>query len=83
MKVGDFIMETPTFYSKAGIEDTGPQLCEVVGIHPQGRFYRVRFTAKITGETWTECKYFPDRAGKASGSAPETSPRLPGFRRRL
>ena len=70
MKVGDIIIETPTFYCKTGLERVGPQECEVVYIHPKRRFYRVRFRSDVTGETFTECMYFPDRKGEASDCPP-------------
>ena len=45
MNIGDVRTEVPTIYMKCGLEVTGPQKCQVVYIHPEGRFYRVRFTA--------------------------------------
>lgn len=81
MKVGDIVTETPTFYSKAGLDYVGPQRCEVVYIHPKRRFYRVRFRAEITGETWTECKYFPDRSGEAEQSQAKLPCRSGGWHR--
>lgn len=73
MKVGDIVVETPTLYSKSGLEHVGPQRCEVVYIHPKRRFYRVRFWSDVTGETFTECKYFPERDGRAEQSEPAKS----------
>lgn len=69
MKVGDIVVETPTFYCKAGLEHVGPQRCEVVYIHPKRRFYRVRFRSEVTGESFTECRYFLERSGNAEQSA--------------
>lgn len=63
MKVGDIVTETPTFYSKAGLDVVGPQKCRVTYIHPKRRFYTVEFTSDVTGEKWRECFYFADRAG--------------------
>ena len=74
MKVGEIVVETPTLYSKSGLEHVGPQRCEVVYIHPKRRFYRVRFRSDVTGETFTECKYFPERDGRAEQSAPAKLP---------
>ena len=71
MKVCDVIYEIPTFYSKAGIERVGPQPCRVIGIHPLERFYRVEFTAEVTGEKWRECFYFGARRGQADYSDPQ------------
>ena len=45
MNIGDVRTEVPTIYMKCGLEVTGPQKCQVVYIHPEGRFYRVRFTS--------------------------------------
>ena len=56
MNIGDVRMEVPTIYMKCGLEVTGPQKCQVVYIHPEGRFYRVRFTA-ANGTHFHEC-YF-------------------------
>lgn len=56
MNIGDVRMEVPTIYMKCGLEVTGPQKCQVVYIHPDGRFYRVRFTAP-NGAHFHEC-YF-------------------------
>lgn len=56
MNIGDVRMEVPTIYMKCGLEVTGPQKCQVVYIHPDGRFYRVRFTA-ANGTHFHEC-YF-------------------------
>ena len=57
MNIGDVRTEVPTIYMKCGLEVTGPQKCQVVYIHPEGRFYRVRFTAP-NGMYFHEC-YFP------------------------
>ena len=56
MNIGDVRTEVPTIYMKCGLEVTGPQKCQVVYIHPEGRFYRVRFTAP-NGTNFHEC-YF-------------------------
>ena len=56
MNIGDVRTEVPTIYMKCGLEVTGPQKCQVVYIHPEGRFYRVRFTAP-NGTHFHEC-YF-------------------------
>ena len=56
MNIGDVRTEVPTIYMKCGLEVTGPQKCQVVHIHPEGRFYRVRFTAP-NGTHFHEC-YF-------------------------
>lgn len=58
MNIGDKRMETPTIWGTCGIEETGPQPCRVVYIHPEGRFYRVRFTT-ASGRSFCEC--FPMR----------------------
>ena len=82
MKVGDIVVETPTFYCKAGLEHVGPQRCEVIYIHPKRRFYRVRFRSEVTGETFTECMYFPERSGKAEAPPEEkTNTRSGGWHR--
>ena len=54
MNIGDVRTEVPTIYMKCGLEVTGPQKCKVVYIHPEGRFYRVRFTA-ANGTHFHEC----------------------------
>ena len=56
MNIGDVRTEVPTIYMKCGLEVTGPQKCQVVYIHPEGRFYRVRCTAP-NGTHFHEC-YF-------------------------
>lgn len=58
MKVGEIRMETPTFYSKAGLDVVGPQPCRVTYVHPRMRYYTVEFKAEVTGETWRETFYF-------------------------
>ena len=62
MNIGDVRMEVPTIYMKCGLEVTGPQKCKVVYIHPDGRFYRVRFTA-INGTYFHECYFQQKQAG--------------------
>ena len=61
MNIGDVRTEIPTIYMKCGLEVTGPQKCQVVYIHPEGRFYRVRFTAP-NGTHFHEC-YFQKAQG--------------------
>ena len=56
MNIGDVRTEVPTIYMKCGLEVTGPQKCQVVYIHPDGRVYRVRVTA-LNGTHFHEC-YF-------------------------
>lgn len=65
MRVGEQRWETPYFGSAPGISEVGPQPCTVVRIHPQDRFYVVEFRSNVTGETFRESFYFPDRAGSA------------------
>ena len=68
MNVGDIVTEQPTFYSKAGIEDTGPRKGRVTFVHPEGRFYTVEFRSKVTGQTWRESFYFSERRGNPNAS---------------
>ena len=56
MNIGDVRTEVPTIYMKCGLEVTGPQKCQVVYIHPEGRCYRGQFTA-ANGTHFHEC-YF-------------------------
>ena len=63
MNIGDVRMEVPTIYMKCGLEVTGPQKCQVVYIHPEGRFYRVRFTAP-NGAHFHECYFQKAQAGE-------------------
>lgn len=54
MKVGDPLRIIPTFDTTYGIpDDNVPLPAVVVYIHPQQRYYRVRYTA-ANGESWTE-----------------------------
>lgn len=68
MNVGDIVTEQPTFYSKAGIEDTGPRKGRVTFVHPEGRFYTVEFRSEVTGQTWRESFYYPERRGNPNAS---------------
>lgn len=78
MKVNDKRRETPSFDSTAGMDDVGPMDCRVVYVHPQGRFYTVEFKSPVTGETWRETFYFPNRPELIARSG--WGPRLPGAR---
>lgn len=78
MKVNDKRQETPSFDSTAGMDDVGPMDCRVVYVHPQGRFYTVEFKSPVTGETWRETFYFPNRPELIARSG--WGPRLPGAR---
>ena len=63
MNIGDVRTEVPTIYMKCGLEVTGPQKCQVVYIHPEGRFYRVRFTAP-NGTHFHECYFQKAQVGE-------------------
>ena len=63
MNIGDVRMEVPTIYMKCGLEVTGPQTCQVVYIHPDGRFYRVRFTTP-NGTQFHECYFHKAQGGE-------------------
>ena len=63
IRVGDIRTERPSFYTSYGRGAGAPASCEVIWGHPQGRFWRGRFTASITGKSWTESFYFEDRRG--------------------
>lgn len=63
MNIGDVRTEVPTIYMKCGLEVTGPQKCQVVYIHPEGRFYRVRFTAP-NGTHFHECYFHKAQASE-------------------
>jgi len=53
MRVGEMLWLKPTFDTTYGMMDeVTPLPAEVVYIHPQQRFYTVRFTA--AGGSWTE-----------------------------
>lgn len=78
MKVNDKRQETPSFDSTAGMDDVGPMDCRVVYVHPQGRFYTVEFKSPVTGETFRETFYFPNRPELIARSG--WGPRLPGAR---
>lgn len=60
MQVGDILERTPTIEAMSGLGTVGPLLCRVIYIHPEGRFYTVEFTSRITGEQWREA-FWPDR----------------------
>lgn len=78
MKVNDKRQETPSLDSTAGMDDVGPMDCRVVYVHPQGRFYTVEFKSPVTGETFRETFYFPNRPELIARSG--WGPRLPGAR---
>lgn len=50
MQVGDILERTPTIEAMSGLGTVGPLPCRVIYIHPEGRFYTVEFTSRITGE---------------------------------
>lgn len=50
IRVGDIRAERPSFYTSYGRGAGAPASCEVIWGHPQGRFWRGRFTASITGQ---------------------------------
>ena len=56
MKLGDEITARPLFGGATGESEGEPQKGVVVYIHPEGRFYRVQFTA-ANGTHFHEC-YF-------------------------
>ena len=60
MQVGDILKRTPTIEAMSGLGTVGPLPCRVIYIHPEGRFYTVEFTSRITGERWREA-FWPDR----------------------
>lgn len=68
MNIGDVRTEVPTIYMKCGLEVTGPQKCQVVYIHPEGRFYRVRFTAP-NGTHFHECYFQKAQASEQDQSS--------------
>lgn len=54
MRVGDTLRIIPTFDTTYGMpDDNVPLPAVVVYIHPQQRYYRVRYTA-ANGGSWTE-----------------------------
>lgn len=52
MKIGDRLKLTPTFDSKAGLEDAVNMTAIVVYIHPQMRFFVAEFAAPLG--SWRE-----------------------------
>ena len=79
MKSGDTLHIKPNFYTEYGMTDElRPQPCRVVYIHPELRFYVVEFRSTVTGETWRETFYFPNRPELIARSG--WGPRLPGAR---
>ncbi|WP_312611335.1 hypothetical protein [Oscillibacter sp.] len=55
MQIGDTLPITPTFDTTYGMPgDSVPLPAKVVYIHPQRRFYTVRFT--VPGGSWTETR---------------------------
>ena len=62
MQVGDILERTPTIEAMSGLGTVGPLPCRVIYIHPEGRFYTVEFTSRITGERWREAFWPPDGA---------------------
>lgn len=61
MQVGDILELEPTIEAMSGLGTSGPLPCRVIYIHPEGRYYTVEFTSRITGERWREA-FWPDRA---------------------
>lgn len=61
MQVGDILELEPTIEAMSGLGTVGPLPCRVIYIHPEGRFYTVEFTSRVTGERWREA-FWPDRA---------------------
>lgn len=66
MKVEDILERTPTIEAMSGLGTVGPLPCRVIYIHPEGRFYTVEFTSRITGERWREA-FWPFRAQAPEG----------------
>ena len=48
MQVWDILERTPTIEAMSGLGTVGPLPCRVIYIHPEGRFYTVEFTSRIT-----------------------------------
>lgn len=63
MQIGDTLFLLPTLDSEAMLQDRKPQRCVVVYIHPQWRFYSVRFDFE-GGRSYCETFYFRDRDPK-------------------
>ena len=74
MNIGDTLRLTPTFDKVCDVLDRGPMRCEVVYIHPLGRFYVVEFRSAL-GVPWRETFYFEAQSAEpVNGRA---APRLP------
>ena len=63
MKIGDRLKLTPTFDSKAGLEDAVNMTATVVYIHPQMRFFVAEFAAPLG--SWREAFTFTHADGGA------------------
>lgn len=61
MKVGDVLHLVPTLSEKIGLESKGAMPCQVVYIHPKGRFYVVEFGRT---QRWREAFYPAEREGR-------------------
>lgn len=60
MNIGDQRMERPSFSTSYGANEMPPQRCEVIYIHPEKRYYRVRFPMP-GGQSITESFILTDR----------------------
>ena len=63
MKINDIVTKTPSSYCNAGLGRVPPMAGRVVYIHPLGRFYVVEFRSAVTGESFREAFYPPEREG--------------------
>ncbi|MCQ2439463.1 MAG: hypothetical protein MJ074_06850 [Oscillospiraceae bacterium] len=68
MRVGDKLMLEPTIATSYGAHHAGRTLCEVIWIHPLGRFFKVRFQGNCAG--WTEC-FRPEDLDEEAVKVPE------------
>lgn len=70
MKLNDIITMTPSAYCNAGLGHAPPMTGRVVYIHPLWRFYVVEFRSAVTGETFRETFYPPEREGPLYDGVP-------------
>lgn len=63
MKLNDRLSLTPSSDCKAGLGKAPAMTGRVIYIHPARRYYVVEFRSTVTGETFREAFFFPDRQG--------------------
>lgn len=68
MQIGDIRRETPSFWTAFGYSKGELRKCRMVYLHPQRRFYTVKFAFPLTEERFRKNYYFEDRRGDTGQS---------------